>query len=445
MSQSRVTLILAFILISTFSWAGPITYGAEFEFFHPKLTWDDKGTHGESAIQAKKEFMHQVRERCAAASGCRIETISGKFTPDFKVTLANGWWFIVSHDPAVIEIATKPSTLKELRDNRDFINHFIFGSARAAKFYVNHRDNAHFNFGALSAFDNQPRELMKFFLDYHNNIHLGLGTLGQDLNNAPPLSYLKAEQREALTRIMQKVESNQFKTIPQLTEAIMKEVYTETYNKEFGRPVHFQALGLKYLTEYNMKRPFANSIELQALLSLIPFADFSTVRDQPMEMRAVWSQTSAEHFIKVAELIEARVDFLKKQSGPLVYLNSKRKEINSWQEAKTRFYIYVTETGLDFDKYKNLLPKEARQVEMSEFLNEALPIRERAKALRYYTDLIGTSQWFRDYAMTLILEGHLEEQAHFKEILNRIIKVEFNIQRTGEKNPIRDCRKILSP
>ncbi len=112
MSNSNLKFIVIIILIlfkSAFALAWPPTYGAEFEFFHPKLTWDDKSIRSESALQAKKEFMHSVYGSCSATPGCRVETVNGKFTPDFKVTLANGWWFKVSHDPAVIEVLTKPS------------------------------------------------------------------------------------------------------------------------------------------------------------------------------------------------------------------------------------------------------------------------------------------------------------------------------------------------
>ncbi|MBC7421425.1 MAG: hypothetical protein H7328_11925 [Bdellovibrio sp.] len=425
--MTQIMLFIFLTLSFNFSWAWPPTYGAEFEFFHPKLDWDKKTIRGPEAMKAKAEFMEQIYIACKTA-GCTVTEISGKFTTDYRVTLKNSWWFVVSHDPSVIEVTTKPSTLAELKENKENINSLIFKPARNAKFTVHHSDNAHFNFGGLSAFDNDPREFMKFFLDYHNNSHLGLGTLGQDLSNAPPLSYLGKDQRLALKTIAAEVEQGKFKTLAEVTTAIMQRVYTKTYDPDFADPVHFQAIGLKYLKQNNMRKPYTEIIELQVLLDLIPFVDFSTVVDRPVELRAVWSQTSAEHFIKVAELIEGRLAFLKTQTGPLVYQSSERKKINTWQEANTRFYIYVVEAGLDFKKFKSLLPKEALDYEFSEFLNEDLPLRERVESLRYYTDLIDISSWFRSYSENLIRTGGFENEPHIRTILQKIIKVNLSLK-----------------
>ena len=442
MSQALITFVLLIFININFAWAWPPTYGAEFEFFHPNLTWNLENINGPEALQAKAEFMHQIQEDCLA-SGCKVDKIGGKFSVDYRVTLPNGWWFIVSHDPAVIEITTKPSTLAELRQNTENINQFIFKSARKAKFRVHRDDNAHFNFGVQSAFDNDPKEFLKFFVDYQNNTHLSLGTLGQDFYNAPPLSIQKEEQRIALAAIVTEVNAGKYGSIAEVSKAVMKRVYTSTYDKELQNSVHYQSIGLKYITKEKLVKPSFESLEVQALLNLIPFVDFTKPHDQPIELRAAWSQTSAEHFIKIAELVEARVAFLKKQSSSVVYLKSNRKEINTWREAKTRFYIYVTETGLDFKRYNSLLPLDGRSSELSEFLDKSLPIRERAEALRYYADLISQSQWFRDYSKDLILAGHLETEPRFKSFLAKINEIEKTKVSSSGASSSKSCSNLF--
>lgn len=410
-------------------WAWPPTYGAEFEFFHSNLTWDIENIDGPEAQQAKAEFVQQIRLACERA-GCKVKAIDGKYTTDFLVTLANGWWFKVTHDPGVIEVTTKPSTIAELKQNKNQIDELIFKSARSGGFTVHHDDTTHFNFGTLSAFESDPKKFMRFFVDYHNNSHLALGTLGQDFENAPPLSLLRGEQREALILLADKVNQGEFQTIPQLVKAIQTQIYTRSY-KEGWNPLHYQALGIKYLTSEKMKKPITKSIELQALLNLIPFMEFKKDLDQPLEIRAVWSQANIDQFIRVAELIEARVHFLNSKETPIKYFPSERTEISSWQEAKTRFYIYVVESGLSYSRYNALLPKAARGEKLSEFLQEDLSPLKRVRALGHYKDLIFTSEWFRQYSEKLINNNQLHYDPIGSDILQRIARFKANIPRTG--------------
>jgi hypothetical protein len=432
-------LFILILAISALSWAWPPTYGAEFEFFHPKLKWDTDTIRGPEAEQAKKEFMEQIELACLTA-GCKIKPISGKFTTDFLVTMPNGWWFKVTHDPGVIEITTKPSTLAELNQNKNQIDEVIFKSARKGKFTVDRNDNAHFNIGAISAFDGDPKKFFRFFVDYHNNNHLALGTLGQDFDNAPPLSALGLDQRDALIKLSERVNRGEFKTIADVSEAIRKEVYTSSYHESWNS-VHYQALGIKYLTTDKMRQPITSSIELQALLSLIPFVDFSKEKDQPLEIRAAWSQPNMNQFIRIAELIEARINYLNSKVSPIIYFPSARTEILSWQEAKTRFYIYVVESGLDYDRYNSLLPKIAKNVPLAEFLiKDASPLK-RIQSLRYYKDLINTSEWFRHESQKLINEHNLNQDPVARDILQRIAKFNLNLR---PRPQIRSCIGLFS-
>lgn len=191
-----------------------------------------------------------------------------------------------------------------------------------------------------------------------------------------------------------------------------------------------------------MRQPITSSIELQALLNLVPFVDFTRDRDQPIEIRAAWSQASIDQFIRIAELIEARIGFLNAKTGPVVYFPSERTSISSWQEAKTRFYIYVVESGLDYARYNVLLPRAARGVPLSEFLQEGLSPTQRVRSLRYYKDLINTSEWFRQYSERLINETHLHHDSVARDILQRLARYNSNIR---PRAPVRSCRSLFAP
>jgi hypothetical protein len=384
---------LAFIF--TFSaWAWPPTYGAEFEFYKPGVTWGETNYNGKEALKTKAEFTELVRQACG---GCREMIVRGKFGDHVRFIFPSGFWLTVTHDLGVIEILTKPATLEELRAVQPELDRVLFKAAKAGGFRIDREDTAHFNFGAKSAFGNNPKEFLRFFVDYQNHAHLALGSLGQDLHNAPPLSALTEAQRQALQLVIEQTEAGRFKTISEVADEIRRKVYTQTYDPAFGDPIHYQALGLKYLTYNNLKEG-----------------------DRPVELRAVWAQPNTGHFIRVAELIEARLAYLKQKQEPIVYKPQSLVEIPTWEESATRFYVYVVETGLDFEKFKMLLPREAREAGLADFLNEDVALDVRIKSLTEYQDLISISSWFRHYAEQLIARAGPHRSSEVTKMLEEI-------------------------
>jgi hypothetical protein len=435
--NAYAVLILFFVSVSR---AWPPTYGAEFEFTYKNTEWDADEMASPLALQIKERFFKAITEECLKIK-CVIHELRGKYGFDYKITLPHGWWFVISHDPSVIEIKTKPSTMAELVHNKNNINHYIFEVARRAGFHVNHDDTAHFNFGVLSAFGEDLKLFLRFFVDYQNQTHLAIGSLGKDFENAPPLSVLKKEQRDALQKIVDEVETGQFQSLPVLSQAIIDRVYTHIYDPSFisSRTSlrHYQSIGLKYIVPGNMRRPFRDSIELDALLRFFKL-DLSTPIDQPLELRAVWAQPNAETFIKVAELIEARIKYLSQQTGRIQYLASRRQQIKSMSELKTRFYVYVVESGLSYPRYNSLLPAQVRRTELAVFLREDLAIEKRLRSLNQYRDLLPLSEWFRSYAEKLIRSANMELQKKHQMYL---YKIQFYRQQ-NESQPL-NCARIL--
>lgn len=408
--MTRLLLPLFALLVALPSHAEP-TYGAEFEFYHKEFEWGNDDCRGPVAEAAKKKFVANVTARCKTL-GCTVEKVSGKWSPDFKVTFADGWWFKISHDPAVIEITTKPSTIAELSARRELIDDAIFKTAKKDGFYTDMENTAHFNIGAKSAFGNKAIDLMRFFVDYQNHPELALGALGDDLGNAPPLSVLGADQRQVLLDVINDVETGKIKGVGEVAEAITRRVYTRSYYPEWGGANHYQAVGLKYVKAADL----ANG-------------------DRPLELRSMWSQPNMGHFIRIAELVEARIAMLNKQEGLIYYDRSAREEIRSWSELKTRFYVYVRETGLQFEPYQRLLPKEAQQADLADFTNESLSIEKRLKSLEAYKDILNNSEWFREYAHQLIRQGHAQGYHGSDRLLSKIVE--------GQKRAAPMCSRIL--
>ena len=339
-------LIFAVTWVSAVSQA-EITVGGEFEFISPhapdiKVAFGLKGYEEQMA----KIFADELRSQCRRL-GCTEFKVEGKWAEkESRFVFKQGFWIQVSWDPNVVEIQTKPLTLSRARKLSPILEEVIFKTAYYSGFVPSPKRAGHFNFGALSAFDGDPDLFLRFVIDYSNRPELAAGILREtNLMTAPPLAALASAQREAFAAIASQDVSEM--TIPQLSQKLLDEVFYQTHREQltYEYAIHNQALGLKKVPDATAKR------------------------DQPMEIRAVRSQMSFEDFIRLGELIEARIAYLKTlpASEARNYQGSSRIDFTS-QELVDRFYVYVTETGLPWRRYKSLLPKELRPLAVSKSL-----------------------------------------------------------------------------
>lgn len=344
----RLLWVLTFTVLSQASWAWPPTYGAEFEFSHPDFlhsSSDEKGfTKGHLEHQAKVRLTSILVQQCLKI-GCDVRATAGKwpYSPDFLVEFHDGWWFKISHDPGVIEIMTKPATLEELRAQQERMDRMLFRTARdmglKPSLPVDGPMAGHFNFGAKSAFGNDAELFLRFFLDFANRPWLALGGLGHDILNAPPLAFLSDRAHGELRAIILEfeVEKAEGKTpsLQDIAERVLLRVYRRSFLPEVRMDGnHYQAFSIKRAMRLNRSD------------------------DVPFEIRSVDAQESMKDFIMLAELIEARLRFLKKQKDPLEFIVNRQPSYTR-QELYKLFKEYVEETGLSFAKYRQLLSTQS--------------------------------------------------------------------------------------
>ncbi len=405
--QSYVFLIL--ILFSNICYAWPPTYGAEFEFTTAELS--NNSFHGlnpseTSEKKAQIKFKDAVTKMCLSAN-CRVFEVTGKWDIDYTVMFDDKFWFKISYDPSCVEITFKPSTLQTLSDQAIRINESIFKVAKNSGFHINSKNSAHFNIGIRSAFKDNALNFIRFFVDYSNRPDLGSGSLGHDLYNAPPLSMLYESQRNALASIVQKTESGQYKTIQEVVTAIQDEVYTKSYDSSWGGQNHYQAISLKYAYQANLN-----------------------LKDAPFEIRAMWSQHSAEHFNLIAELMEGRFDYLNQSTDPIIY-NMSMESGFSDSQLKTRFFIYVEEAGLSYAKFESLIPKNVRNASFSAFLNKDASFKQRLSDVFSYLPLVSSSPFVRNQIIKILSDPEAYESENFKitkVIISKIKKLQMNYQ-----------------
>ena len=397
--KGRAALAIFFLsFICSICLAWPPTYGAEFEvsaneFSSVRFNNDQASKSPEKKGQMK--LVNHMIERCRSL-GCKVVEVKGKWDADYEVQYPDGWYFKISYDPSCVEITFKPSTLETLNEKAALINDHIFKSATQIGFSIAERQNSHFNMGINSAFEGNAEHFLRFFIDYANRPDLALGSLGHDEGNAPPLSILGEDQRQALQKIVEDFKNGKLKSVAHIAAAIQNRVYTRSFIPSWGGADHYQAIGLKYVNRTNLN-----------------------YRDAPMELRSVWIQDSAEKFILVSRLIEARVKFLKTQTTPILYTASSRTSF-SQSELKSRFFIYVEEAGLNYPEFADLLLRATRKAKLADFLVEDRPFEDRIQSLSGYEDLLVDSPWMRVKVVRMLSEPEAQYSSRALELIEKL-------------------------
>lgn len=324
-------LFISLYALTALAW--PPTYGPEIEFSNHELRTKFRGGPPKDQEKlAAKKLADAIKKKCLESQDCEVLEVHGKWSKDYDVKFKNGFWINISYDPVVVEVRAKPATRQELAQNREHFRKYIFETAKEigldSEGLWGQGLSGHFNIGARSAFDDDARALMSFLVDYANHPELASGVLGRDFANAPPLSILNSAQREQFNHLTELVKNRKIKTISALVAHIQKHVYTWTPTFEGSH--HYQAVGLKRIGQY----------------------DFAT-QDKPLELRAIRTQESIEEFELLAELFEARMEYLKTHDHPLFYLAKNTRDFTEEQLA-SRFFVYVKEMGLDWEKFSPL-------------------------------------------------------------------------------------------
>lgn len=348
-SGARAALGFLVLMLALVAKAFPPTYGAEFEFTNMELHQGTGSRLRGREAGAARAMALRIHELCLSA-GCSVEEIKGKWESDYRVKFRDGWYFVVSYDPLVVEVQTKPSTLEELRAHRELMNRLIFSAAQDVGLSPHESKAGHFNVGVLSAFGNDPKLFLRYFVDYANHAELAYGIFRKEMRKSPPLAALPVESHEALREIIAEVEAGRLRTVAEVAVAIDRRVYTSSLAPpEWGAsPQHNQALAVNKISAARLDRGG-------------PFGFFFGVKvtDQPFEIRAMKAQNSADDFILLAELFEKRLEFLRRQTGAIRFEVADLSALDG-NQAVRRFRGYLQEAGVDLASYRALLLPSAQ-------------------------------------------------------------------------------------
>lgn len=386
-------LILIAVLFGVLPATAEMTVGAEFEFIDPlEPETIAKGLKGHEEQMAQR-LARAVRLKCH--SPCFETVIEGKWGRESRFDLGNGFWFQVSWDPNVVEIVTKPLTVTNLKVHAESLQNMIFESAKEAGLTVDPAKRAgHFNFGAHASFDSNPTEFLKYIIDFSNRPELSLGILrSPNILNAPPLSSLKPEQRAALGRYIEKFQKETWvqklfpNSISRVSKALAKKVFNRSSKDRVGADaLHYQALGLKSTLKASARS------------------------DRPVENRAVRSQRNIYDFILLAELAQGRIEYLKTLPPEIgLHFTQTSRTQFSQSELANRFFIYVMEANLSWDRMRELLPEDLRREPIFEILRSPELSKQSHGGLKMdilrLMDLTSSSPWFVEALNSAILSN----------------------------------------
>jgi len=230
---------------------------------------------------------------------------------------------------------------------------------------------------------------------------------------------LGKDQREALQQIVNEVNAGKIKTIEKVAQAIQDRVYLRSYYKPWGSPEHYQAVGLKYVYDANLKK-----------------------MDVPMELRAVWIQDSAERFNLIARMIEGRIAYLNKLNDPIVYTSLERVNFSD-SELKTRFAIYIDEAGMDYEEFKSLLPQNVVSAQFDDFVRTDISLERQIEGIEKYWDLIAGSAWVQKRIVQLLSDPMAKKNQHAVYFIKRIKSIALSDQRSRVSQFFVDVAKYL--
>ncbi|OFZ51297.1 MAG: hypothetical protein A2428_15780 [Bdellovibrionales bacterium RIFOXYC1_FULL_54_43] len=321
-------IIFALLVLTRSSLAWPPIYGPEFTFTNGTLyaasIGNPRAIVTEANSAARDRMAEVMIELCARRGDCTVAATVDKYdVKTWKVSYPDGWWFQISIDPSVVEIQAKPVTLAEFTKYRDRIQNDIFEVAESIDLKPDKGSGGgHIHIGTQTAFENDPKLFRNFLVDYTNHPELAFGILEEDFKNALPFAKLSEDQRAAFAKLIQSFDQK-----PVSVESLARSIETKVY-----RDVR------KY-----------NAVNLRRT------AKYGFARNKTVELRAIRTQLSADEYLLHLRLIEARLNYLKTLKDPVPFLNSPVPRLTG--EKVNAFYRYVTESGLDWDEFKVLMPR----------------------------------------------------------------------------------------
>lgn len=347
--------VIVFLIALPQAWAWPPLFGGEFTFTNPELLatrWRSDSGNLQTEKEANRKVLDQLgakyEELCRTRLKCKISSATNKHGDlGFRVTYEDGWWFQFTPDAAVVEVQIQPNTVASFQKLEPRIQADVFDVASALALAPNpNKGGGHIHMDLPSAFGAKGEDAVlfrNFQVDQANSD--GLFRLFESRGElAAPFSKASKEAKENFSNYLNFYDrdlANPSKTaIRDLSIYINHNVYGDLGVGRFYRESENPKLRPP-LTKAEVIYYQANN-----LTRLKQSSDGLLYGTH--EFRAVPAQRSAHDFVQEIELIQTRLDFLKKKGG---FVPLSRMPISPSIDS---FNQYLQEMGLNPAAYANL-------------------------------------------------------------------------------------------
>jgi hypothetical protein len=374
--QALKKIILFFtLLFPIFLLAWPPMFGPEWEF----TNYDIRG-ESYQPDKASRDLYLAIVKKCKQTKLCRGDS------DQQKIIFKNGYWMNISADDKTIEVQAKPYTTEEFKKVKNLVQTHLFDVAKKEGFLPHSKKwgagQIHFD-RYTSGMTEDGKLLRNFLVDFFNHWEIGTGVLEFDNDNAKVVALESSERKIKIRSILQ----------PSL-----KHNNSEKLN------------GM-----------------VQEVLSGRNFAlNLSNV--DTLEVRSLRMQESADDYLKMTTLLEARINWLRNQKDniPLQNWNVKNDDLLMAR----MFQAYVEETGLSWKDYAPLVPKEYRSVQKIKYdsLDPSYQVKEvKQFKEQMFNDFSTGQSLFRSDLTKLVIS--LKDDIKLpvmKQIAQTILSTDFN-------------------
>lgn len=343
-----VGIFAGVFFLSAQTQAGPSTriYGGELTVTNDLLQSGDYGggeiVNSKENQAAQAEFERRIRERCRRKRDCEVTRIPSKRYEkvyDVRVTYKNGMWFECTLDPGVLEFKIKPSTLAELKKASSRFHSDIYElSAELDLFPDRWKEvgGGHYTIDYQTGFDGKVERMAQFIQDAEANSLLYMET-------ELPLRSIDIVRRQPdeiqkFNRIQEKAMKGGYRSPNVYVRAIRDQIYKNNYD-----PMNISRVrGREYMDD-----PRRNA--------MLSFESFDYEEANPtrwrVEGRSRKPFDSFSQFVETLEVIDHRLDYLKKQ--PIRFAPLRPTGILSHREAAEQILRFFGEMKLDVSTYSS--------------------------------------------------------------------------------------------
>ncbi len=313
----KLFLFVLTLFFSLKAWSTGGLFGPEWTFYNPRI--NDSYSIGNSLSKISKI----IKSKCHHC----------KFKGYLSFTL-DGFDYFLTYDSPVIEIKASPMTTRQIKDQLQNIQ-LIFDSVKKEGFKPHYRlVGGHIHLDKRTHFKNNILLFRNFLVDLYNNSELFMGALSHDYLNAPPLAVLGKESKRELKSLLKEVD-----------KSILS-------HKEITFDYHY----LLNRINYDVYGIHSDSLPLESGGGGRKYQAVNLNHEDTIEVRGFQPQQSAEHYLKMTLLLEARLKYLSQFKKPIPYKEKHYEEKISWTwDRKKNLHAYKTSlsSGLIISVYRN--------------------------------------------------------------------------------------------